>query len=230
MQFRLGLAAIAATLAVTPFTLAQQPVPATVPEIEGLPQAARAAAASIDSEKIRAHVRFLALDLLEGRGPGTRGDALAAEYIATQFALAGLKPAGENGSYFQRVPLYAVHTIEDKTKFSLVSAKGAPVELAYSTEIVSKDQTGQATADIDAPIVFVGYGIHAPEYNWDDYAGVDVKGKIALIIVNEPPSNDAKFFKGKALTYYGRWTYKYEEAARRGAVGVLIIHRTDLAS
>jgi Zn-dependent M28 family amino/carboxypeptidase len=175
-------------------------------------------------------VKFLSLDLLEGRGPGTRGDQLAAEYIATQFALAGLEPAGDGGTYFQRVPLYAVHTLEDKTKFALVPAKGDSVDLAYTTEIVSKDQTGQPTADIDAPIVFVGYGIHAPEYNWDDYAGVDVKGKIALVIVNEPPSNDDKFFKGSALTYYGRWTYKYEEAARRGAVGVLLIHRSDLAS
>ena len=109
-------------------------------------------------------------------------------------------------------------------------ATGKPVDLAYGTEIVSKDQTGQPSADLDAPIVFVGYGIHAPEYNWDDYAGVDVSGKIALAIVNEPPSDDEKFFKGKALTYYGRWTYKYEEAARRGAIGVLIMHRTDLAS
>jgi hypothetical protein len=195
-----------------------------VPEVPGLPPAARAAAASIDPEKIRAHVRFLSLDLLEGRGPGTRGAELAAEYIATQFALAGVEPAGDNGTYFQRVPLYAVHTIEDKTKFSFVPATGQPVDLAYGTEIVSKDQTGEATADLDAPIVFVGYGIHAPEYHWDDYAGadgkeIDLKGKIALVIVNEPPSDDEKFFKGKALTYYGRWTYKYEEAARRGRRG-----------
>ncbi|MDR3727673.1 MAG: M28 family peptidase [Terracidiphilus sp.] len=208
----------------------QQPAANLVPEIAGLPAAARTAANSIDPEKIRAHVRFLSLDLLEGRGPGKRGDKLAAEYIATQYALAGLEPAGDNGTYFQRVPLMAVHTVEDKTKFSLVPANGKPVELAYGTEIVSKDQSGHATAEIDAPIIYVGYGIHAPEYNWDDYAGVDVKGKIVLLIVNEPPSNDEKFFKGKALTYYGRWTYKYEEAARRGAVGVLIIHRTDLAS
>ncbi|MGD0729885.1 MAG: M28 family peptidase [Terracidiphilus sp.] len=207
----------------------QQPA-FVVPEIPGLPQAARTAAASIDPEKIRAHVRFLSLDLLEGRGPGTRGAELAAEYIATQFALAGVEPAGDNGAYFQRVPLVAVHTIEDKTKFSFVPATGQPIDLAYGTEIVSKDQTGQPSADFDAPIVFVGYGIHAPEYHWDDYAGVDLKGKIALIIVNEPPSDDPNFFKGKALTYYGRWTYKYEEAARRGTVGVLIIHRTDLAS
>jgi Zn-dependent M28 family amino/carboxypeptidase len=202
----------------------------TVPDVPGLPPVARAAAASIDPERIRAHVRFLSLDLLEGRGPGTRGAELAAEYIATQFALAGLKPAGDNGTYFQPVPLFAVHTDEDKTKFAFVPANGQPVELAYGTEIVAKDQTGQTTADFDAPIVYVGFGIHAPEYNWDDYAGVDLKGKVALVIVNEPPSDDEKFFKGKALTYYGRWTYKYEEAARRGAIGVLVIHRRDLAS
>jgi Zn-dependent M28 family amino/carboxypeptidase len=206
---------------------AQQPA---VPEVPGMPPAARTAAASIDAEKIRAHVRFLSLDLLEGRGPGTRGDQLAAEYIATQFALDGVVPAGDGGTYFQRVPLFAVHTIEDKTQFSFAPADGQTVELAYGTEIVSKDQTGETTADIDAPIVFVGYGIKAPEYHWDDYAGVDLKGKVALVIVNEPPSDDEKFFKGRALTYYGRWTYKYEEAARRGAVGVLIVHRTDLAS
>jgi Zn-dependent M28 family amino/carboxypeptidase len=230
-----AIAVVAAGIAALPFLCAQQPAANPVPVIAGLPPAARAAAASIDPEKIRAHVRFLSLDLLEGRGPGTRGAELAAEYIATQFALDGLEPAGDNGSWFQSVPLVAVHTIEDKTKFSFVPAAGQPVDLAYGTEIVSKDQTGQATADFDAPIVFVGYGISAPEYHWNDYAGpdgkeIDLKGKIALMIVNQPPSNDEKFFTGKALTYYGRWTYKYEEAARRGAVGVLLIHRTDLAA
>jgi Zn-dependent M28 family amino/carboxypeptidase len=218
---------LALALISLPALRAQQ---SSVPAIPGLPSAARAAADSIDSEKIRAHVRFLSLDLLEGRGPGTRGDQLAAEYIATQFALNGLQPAGDNGSYFQKVPLMAVHTVEDKTKFSFAPQNGQAIDLTYGTEIVSKDQTGQATADIDAPIVFVGYGIVAPEYNWNDYAGVDLHGKVALVIVNEPPSNDEKFFKGKVLTYYGRWTYKYEQAARLGAVGVLIIHRTDLAS
>ncbi len=212
-----------------------------VPVIDGLPAEARAAADSIDPEKIREHVRFLSLDLLEGRGPGTRGGELAAEYIATQFALDGLEPAGDDGTYFQHVPLYAVHTIEDKTQtsFEVTNAMGGSgrvaIPLVYGTDIVLKDQTGQASADIDAPIVFVGYGIDAPEYKWNDYAGpdgkdIDVKGKVVLVIVNEPPSDDPAFFKGAALTYYGRWTYKYEEAARRGAVGVLIIHRTDLAS
>src|SRR5438477_3617597 len=221
-------AIIAALILAAAFAGAQQ---AAVPQVPGMPPAARAAAASIDSEKIRAHVKFLSLDLLEGRGPGTRGDQLAAEYIATQFALDGVQPAGDNHTYFQRVPLFAVHTVEDKTNFSFVPSNGGqPVALQYGTDIVSKDQTGEATTDIDAPIVFAGYGIHAPEYQWDDYAGVDLKGKVALVIVNEPPSQDEKFFKGKAMTFYGRWTYKYEEAARRGAVGVLIIHRTDLAS
>jgi Zn-dependent M28 family amino/carboxypeptidase len=227
------VAALSALIVFTSGVSAQQGAPkaiATVPAIPGLPPAARAAAVSIDPEKIRAHVRFLSLDLLEGRGPGTRGAELAAEYIATQFALDGVEPAGDNGTYFQSVPLYAGHTDEDKTRFAFVSASGQTVNLAYGSEIVAKDQTGQSAADIDAPIVFVGYGIHAPEYKWDDYAGVDVKGKVVLVIVNEPPSEDQKFFKGKALTYYGRWTYKYEEAARRGAAGVLIIHRTDLAS
>ncbi len=201
-----------------------------VPAIAGVPAVARQAAASIDPEKIRAHVRFLASDLLEGRGPGTRGGQLAAEYIATQFALAGARPAGENGTYFQKVPLMAVHTEVDKTSFTLVPASGAPIHLRYGEDYLTKDQTGATNVDIDAPIVFVGYGIDAPEYHWNDYAGVDVKGKILLVIVNQPPSNDDHFFNGKALTYYGRWTYKFEEAARRGALGVLIIHRTDLAS
>jgi Zn-dependent M28 family amino/carboxypeptidase len=201
-----------------------------VPAVPGVPQSVQAAAASIDPEKIRAHVRFLASDLLEGRGPGLRGAQLAAEYIATQFALDGLKPAGDNGSYFQKVPLYAVHTVEDQTSASFVAQNGQSIPLAYGEDFVTKDQTGSSSSDIDAPVVFVGYGIDAPEYHWNDFSGVDVKGKILLVIVNEPPSTDESFFKGKTMTYYGRWTYKYEEASRKGALGVLIIHRTDLAS
>ena len=224
---------LTALLAVSLTMQAQEPETLGMPEVPALarvPAAARQAAASIDPEKIRAHVRFLASDLLEGRGPGTRGGQLAAEYIATQFALAGTRPAGENGTYFQTVPLIAVHTDVDKTSFTFVPTSGAPIQLKYGEDYVTKDETGAPSASIDAPIVFVGYGIDAPEYQWNDFAGVDVKGKILLVIVNEPPSNDDHFFQGKALTYYGRWTYKYEEAARKGAAGVLIIHRTDLAS
>ena len=209
---------------------AQAPGMPEVPALDTVPAAARQAAASIDPEKIRAHVRFLSSDLLEGRGPGKRGGQLAAEYIATQFALAGARPAGDNGTYFQAVPLIAVHTDVDKTTFAFIPASGAPIELKYGEDYVTKDQTGAPVVDLDAPIVFVGYGIDAPEYQWNDFAGVDVRGKILLAIVNQPPSDDDHFFHGKALTYYGRWTYKFEEAARRGAIGILVIHRTDLAS
>jgi Zn-dependent M28 family amino/carboxypeptidase len=174
-------------------------------------------------------VRFLAHDLLEGRGTGQRGGDVAAEYLATQFALYGLKPAGEHGTYMQKVPMVGI-TPGFGTTFALVAGDGSKTALKALDDYVAYDQTQVAQSDIDAPIVFVGYGITAPEYNWDDYKGLDVKGKVLLMLVNEPPSKDAKFFKGPALTYYGRWTYKYEEAARRGAVGAILIHRTDMAS
>jgi Zn-dependent M28 family amino/carboxypeptidase len=193
------------------------------------PGAAIAAMQKIDPERIRAHVRFLADDLLEGRGTGQRGGDIAAEYIATQFGLDGLQPAGDNGTYMQKVPMVGV-TPQPETKFSLVRWDGSATDLKPLDEYVAYDQTQQPHSDVDADIVFVGYGIEAPEYGWDDYKGVDVKGKVLLMLVNEPPSDDPKFFKGKALTYYGRWTYKYEEAARKGAVGVILIHQTDMAS
>jgi Zn-dependent M28 family amino/carboxypeptidase len=194
-----------------------------------LPEAAFAALQTINPEHIRWHVRFLSHDLLEGRGTGQRGGDLAAEYIATQFAEYGLRPAGDEGSYFQRVPLVGITTLAE-TRFTLAPKQGAAMNLKPLDEYVAYDQTQQAQSDVDAEIVYVGYGIEAPEYNWDDYKGTDVRGKVLLMLVNEPPSEDPKFFKGNALTYYGRWTYKYEEAARKGAVGVILIHRQDMAS
>ncbi|PYX41536.1 MAG: peptidase M28 [Acidobacteria bacterium] len=191
--------------------------------------AAFAAMETINPERIRAHVRFLADDLLEGRGTGQRGGDVAAQYLATQFALYGLKPAGDNGTYLQKVPMVGITPSPDTT-FSLLPGNGSPMVLKVLDDYVSYDQTQQPQSEIDAPIVFVGYGIHAPEYNWDDYKNTDVRGKVLLMMVNEPTSDDPKFFKGKALTYYGRWTYKYEEAARHGAVGVLLIHQTEMAS
>jgi Zn-dependent M28 family amino/carboxypeptidase len=188
-----------------------------------------AAMESINAEHIRAHTRFLSHDLLEGRGTGQRGGDIAAEYIATQFALYGLLPAGDNGTYMQQVPMVGITPLPETT-FSFVPNTGTATTLRVLDEYVVYDQTQQAHSQIDAPIVFVGYGIHAPEYGWDDYKNVDVKGKVLLMLVNEPPSDDPRFFKGKALTYYGRWTYKYEEAARRGAVGAILIHETDMAS
>jgi Zn-dependent M28 family amino/carboxypeptidase len=194
-----------------------------------LPGPAFVALETITPDHIRWHVRYLSHDLLEGRGTGQRGGDIAAEYIATQFAEYGLKPAGDHGTYMQKVPLVGITTLPE-TQFSLIPKQGEAMHLKPLDEYVAFDQTQQPESSVDADIVFVGYGIEAPEYNWDDYKGLDVRGKVLLMLVNEPPSDDPKFFKGKALTYYGRWTYKFEEAARKGAVGVLLIHQTQMAS
>jgi Zn-dependent M28 family amino/carboxypeptidase len=206
-------------------------------QAQTIPPAVKAAEASIDPEKIRAHVRFLADDLLEGRGPGLRGSEIAAQYIATQFALYGLKPGGDNGTYLQQINFVGMNAIPSKTTFSLVPKKPEgpsidlySIDLKYGDDYTVSNRTLTPVVDIDAPIVFVGYGITAPEFNWNDYSGIDVKGKVILCIVGDPPSTDPAFFGGDALTYYGRWTYKFEQAARMGAIGALIIHRTDLAS
>ncbi|WP_263373109.1 M28 family peptidase [Granulicella aggregans] len=218
MNLRTATTLLALTTSISGYAWAQVP-----------PEVAKAEA-SIDAEKIRAHVRFLADDLLEGRGPGLRGSELAAKYIATEFALSGLKPAGDNGSYFQQVRFFGMTVKRDASSVAFVSKSGSPIDLKFGPDYVVNNPRHETVANIDAPIVFVGYGVTAPEFGWDDYAGVDVKGKVVLIIVGDPPSDDPKFFGGKALTYYGRWTYKYEQAARKGAIGALIIHRTDLAS
>jgi len=220
LLFFLGLAVLAVSQA------APKGVPLAVPRPS---PAAFQALETINPERIRAQVRFLSHDLLEGRGTGQRGGDIAAEYIATQFALYGLKPVGDNGTYLQKVPMVGI-TPSQETTFSLIPASGSRMTLKVLDDYVSYDQTQQPQSDVDAPIVYVGYGIHAPEYNWDDYKDTDVRGKVLLMLVNEPASDDPKFFKGKALTYYGRWTYKYEEAARRGAVGVLLIHQNEMAS
>lgn len=185
---------------------------------------------SVSANNIRAQDKFISDDLFEGRYPGLRGGELAATYIATQFALDGLKPAGDNGTYLQQVNFVGMKVQPEQTSFSLIPANGQAVPLKFGDDFVVSNQTLTPVTTIDAPIVFVGYGATAPEYGWDDYAGVDVKGKVIMCIVGDPPSDDPNFFAGKALTYYGRWTYKFEQAARKGAVGALIIHRTDLAS
>jgi Zn-dependent M28 family amino/carboxypeptidase len=222
---RIRTAAIASLSLVSIFSCA-----GVAARAQTIPPAVKAAEASIDGENIRAHVKFLSDDLLEGRGPGLRGSELAAKYIATEFALYGLKPGGDDGSYMQEINFVGMNAIAAKTKFALVPQKGKAIDLTYGDDYTVSNRKLTPMVNIDVPIVFVGYGVTAPEFQWDDYAGIDVKGKVILCIVGDPPSDDPKFFGGKALTYYGRWTYKFEQAARRGAVGALIIHRTDLAS
>lgn len=188
-----------------------------------------AQASTISGERMRADVKFLSSDLMEGRGVGTRGGELATEYLATQFAIAGAQPAGDNGTYFQKVPLVGVRTVPGSTTIQAVGRGGSVVPFKYLEEVVGVNQRQLAASALDAEAIFVGHGIVAPEYKWDDFKGVDVRGKVLVLFTNEPPSTDPAFFGGRALTYYGRWTYKYEEALRKGALGALIIHTTPTA-
>ena len=184
--------------------------------------------AGISAERIREHTRFLASDLLEGRGTGARGGEIAAEYIATQLALAGAKPAGDNGTYYQKVPLVGIETQAAATLGAAVWGKG--LDLSWGDDFVGTSQTQRPDTRFEGDAVFVGHGITAPEFQWDDFKGVDVTGKVLVMFTNEPPSTDPKFFDGRALTYYGRWVYKYEEALRRGAKACILIHTRETAS
>lgn len=185
---------------------------------------ALAQSADISGERIRAHVKFLASDLLEGRGVGVRGGDLATEYLASQLALVGAKPAGDSGTYFQNLTLVGV---EPQPQSTLTAGT---TSFKWLDDFVGVTNQQKTDAAFDAEAVFVGHGIVAPEYKWNDYTGVDVRGKVVVLFTNEPPSDDSRFFTGPALTYYGRWTYKYEEAARQGAVAAIIIHTTPTAS
>jgi len=182
----------------------------------------------ISAERIREHTKFLSSDRLEGRGVGQPGGDLATEYLASQLAMAGAKPAGDNGTYFQRVPLVGVETAPGATLSAAVWGKG--VDLKWGDDFIGVTGLQRPDVRFEGEAVFVGHGITAPEFKWDDFKGVDVTNKILVLFTNEPPSTDAKFFDGRALTYYGRWTYKYEEALRHGARGAIIIHTTPTAS
>ncbi len=186
-----------------------------------------AAEFQLSAEKMRADVKYLSSDELEGRGVGTKGEKLATDYIAKRLEEAGAKPAGDNGSYFQRVPLVGSTTSPSATL--KVSGGGKDDTLRFVKDFVGTAFSQRPDNDFDAEAVFVGHGISAPEFGWDDYKGLDLHGKVLVYFTNEPPSNDPKFFGGPALTYYGRWTYKFEEAARRGAAAALIIHTTPTA-
>lgn len=182
----------------------------------------------ITTAEIDGHLRFLSSDLLEGRAPATRGGRLAAEYIASQLRAAGVEPA-VNGSYFQNVPIDVV-TADPATIRASASGR-ATAALRYPDDVVMWAGSATGTSVASGELVFVGYGSSAPEYNWDDFKGADLRGKILLVLVNDPPApaGEPALFGGKAMTYYGRWTYKFEEAERRGAAGMLIVHTAERA-
>lgn len=181
---------------------------------------------ALNEEAIRAHIKFLSSDLLEGRGTGARGGEIAANYIAAQMEAIGLKGAGADGSFFQPVSLVGVKA-DPNTKLTISSRSGKE-SFKFADEYVAFTGAQTDEVDVDADMIFVGYGINAPETRWNDYKGdaADYRGKILVILVNDPPATAAEpnLFGGKALTYFGRWTYKYEEAARRGAAGVILVH------
>jgi Zn-dependent M28 family amino/carboxypeptidase len=188
-------------------------------------RAASAVARAVDSHAMRAHLEFLADDALEGRKPGTRGGELAAKYIAAQFERMGLEPAGDSGTYYHQVPIITL------TPDPTVRVGGARAsELGYRTDYVLWSMRNEPTVNVKGDLVFVGYGIVAPEYQWNDYKDLDVKNKIVVVLVNDPGLRDSTIFRGPILTYYGRWTYKIEEAQRQGAAGILLVHTTESAT
>jgi Zn-dependent M28 family amino/carboxypeptidase len=188
--------------------------------------------AGIHEKALMDDIRTLSSDEFEGRAPGTHGEELSINYVADQFKKAGLEPGNTDGTYFQNVPLVGINASKDRDLVFKTAA--GDLKLKFGDDYVAWSERVRPEASIDSGLVFVGYGVVAPEYKWDDYKDVDVRGKVIVMLVNDPPvpdphnpaELDPKMFGGKAMTYYGRWTYKYEIAAEKGAAGALIIHET----
>jgi Zn-dependent M28 family amino/carboxypeptidase len=226
------LLCLAATAALAACQREQATTPPAAPTTTPAPQAASSHdfKPAIDAGDFVEHVKVLASDDFEGRGPGTPGEDKSVEYIKAQMQRIGLKP-GNDGQWFQTVPMVETTAAPD-TSFTL-TVDGKPRTLKMGDDMVIGTTTGKPEINIkDSPLVFVGYGVDAPEQHWNDYAGLDVKGKTVVMLVNDPGFHvaDPKLFEGKRMTYYGRWTYKFEEAARKGASAALIIHDTPGAS
>jgi Zn-dependent M28 family amino/carboxypeptidase len=190
---------------------------------------------TITPDGLLAHIKVLASDEFEGRAPGTKGEELSVKYISDQFKKIGLKPGNPDGTYTQEVPLAGIKS-EPRMSFT---TGDKTIDLKYLDDFVASSARLQPEIKVDkSDVVFVGYGIVAPEYGWDDYKDVDVRGKTLLMLIGDPPIPDSKdpskldekMFKGKAMTYYGRWTYKYEIAAQKGAVAAIIVHETQPAA
>ena len=187
---------------------------------------------TIKADAVMQHIKTLSSDEYEGRGPGTRGEEKTVEYITEQFKQVGLAPGNTDKTYVQKVPLVGITTSQD-TEMK-IKAAGKDMKLKFGDDFVARTVRVVDNTSFDADMVFVGYGVVAPEYGWDDYKGMDVRGKVLVMLVSDPPvpaaknpsKLDDKMFKGRAMTYYGRWTYKFEIAAEKGAAGVLVVHET----
>ena len=228
-----ALLACAAACAAPTQPTATQPTPQQPQSAAAtnMPAALRPALDSVNAEDLLRHTKTLASDEYEGRGPATPGEELTVKYLTGEFQRMGLKPGNPDGTFVQQVPLVGIKT-ESKLSFS---AGGQKTELKFPDDYVAvsrRDATEVNVADSD--LVFVGYGVVAPEYGWDDYKGLDVRGKTIVMLINDPAVPDAsdpskldeKMFKGKAMTYYGRWTYKFEIASEKGAAAAIIVHET----
>ena len=217
---RLGLLALSASMI---FVTGCEP--AVTPDTGTKPPVASAA-------DIGRRIERLSSDEFQGRAPGTPGGQAASQYIADEMKAAGLEPMGKNGTYFQSVELTA-QTVLPSSTLSISNGEEDIFDGNSTENAVFWTKRLDETVDVkDSEIVFVGYGVTAPEYGWDDYAGLDVAGKTVVMLVNDPgfATKDEGLFKGNAMTYYGRWTYKFEEAARQGAAAAIVIHETEPAS
>ncbi|HET7359788.1 MAG TPA: M28 family metallopeptidase [Rhodanobacteraceae bacterium] len=229
------LVSIVAALGLAACSQQQAPAPASAASVAAASSAtpampAHAFSAAIDAGDFAAHVQVLSSDAFGGRKPGTQGETRTTDYLIAQFKRMGLKP-GNHGQWLQAVPV--VSTELTNTGVSLdVAANGKQLPLAYRTDMIVGTLQGKPEVALkDSDVVFVGYGVDAPEDHWNDYRGLDVKGKTVIVLVNDPGfgDSDPALFKGRAMTYYGRWTYKYEEAARQGAAACFVVHETHAA-
>jgi Zn-dependent M28 family amino/carboxypeptidase len=210
------------------------PAGAASPQASGrAPQTPLSSLPQIEPQAILERIKVLGADDFEGRAPGSQGEERTVAYLETEFKTLGLKPGNTDGTYIQKVPLVGI-TAKPTTPLTISKGNGKQV-FKWRDEVVAWTKHVAETASIDeSDLIFAGYGVTAPEFSWDDFKGIDVKGKTIIVLVNDPavpdPSDpktlDAKMFGGHAMTYYGRWTYKFEEGARRGAAGVLIVHET----
>ncbi len=199
-----------------------------------VPPGEKAAWQAIDEEKLLENIKVLASDKFEGRAPATEGEKLTLDFLVKQFKEVGLKPGNPDGTYLQKVPMVGI-TADPSAQLVFTDEKtGTSRRLKFGPDFVAWTKHEDPKVSVNAGLVFVGYGVEAPEYQWDDYKGTDVRGKVLVMLINDPPvpdphdptKLDEHMFKGRAMTYYGRWTYKYEIAAKKGAAGALIVHET----